>query len=78
MIIDNLLYKDEVYAIVGAVMDVHKELGSGFLESVYEEAYKTELRNQNIPFQSQVRPPVYYKGQPLYNEFIADYICNSQ
>ena len=71
----GLLYKDEVYAIMGAAIDVHKELGSGFLESVYESALQLELSSRKIPFRSQVRLPIYYKGQLLDKEFVADCIA---
>lgn len=69
---EDLLYKDEVYAIIGAAIEVHKELGNGFLERVYEEAFKIELAEKNIPYKTQVRLPVYYKGKPLPKEFIVD------
>lgn len=75
MEIEGLLYKDEVYAIIGAAIEVHKELGSGFLESVYESALKLELSARKIPFQSQVQLPIYYKGQLLDKEFVADCIA---
>ena len=70
----DLLYKEEVYNIVGAAIEVHKELGSGFLESVYEEAMVMESLERQIPFEIQVKIPVYYKSQKLKKEFIADYI----
>ncbi len=70
----DLLFKDEVYKIVGAAIEVHKELGNGFLESVYEEAMKIVSNERNIPFETQVRIPVYFKGNKLEKEFIADYI----
>ncbi len=70
----DLLYKEEVYAIVGAAMEVHKELGPGFLESVYEEAMVLESTQRQIPHKTQVRIPVHYKGQKLIGEFIADYV----
>jgi len=71
----ELLYKDEVYAIIGAAIEVHKELGNGFLESVYEEAMKLESIAKNIPHETQIKPPVYYKGILLEKTYIADYIA---
>lgn len=71
----ELLYKDEVYAIIGAAIEVHKELGNGFLESVYEEALSLEMTARRIPYQVQVRLPIFYKGNPLQKEFIADCIA---
>ena len=72
---DELIYKEETYAIIGAAIDVHRELGNGFLESVYEEALQIEMESRNIPFQTQVRLPITYKGKPLQKEFIADCIA---
>jgi GxxExxY protein len=46
----ELLYKDEAYAIVGAAMEAHKELGYGFLEGVYQEALECEFNLQHIPY----------------------------
>ena len=74
MLHEDLLYKDEVYAIIGAAIEVHKELGPGFLESVYEEAMVLESQARNIPCQTQVILPVHYKNQKLRKEFIADYV----
>jgi len=71
---DTLLYKDEVYNIIGAAIEVHKELGPGFLESVYEEAFCIESDDRDIPYENQVKLPVYYKNRKLSKEFIADYI----
>ena len=72
--INNLLYEKEVYEIIGAAIEVHKELGPGFLEAVYGEAMVVESNNRNIPFQTQVRLPIHYKGKKLVKEYIADYI----
>jgi GxxExxY protein len=63
-----------VYDIVGVAIEVHKELGPGFLESVYEEAMIIESKDRQVPCETQVKVPVYYKGQKLTKEFIADYI----
>ena len=70
----DLLYKEEVYDIIGAAIEVHKELGAGFLESVYEEAMVLESELRGIPHETQVRLDVYYKGKKLNKEFVADYI----
>jgi GxxExxY protein len=71
---NGLLYKEEVYNIIGAAIEVHKELGSGFLESVYEEAMVIESNERQIPCETQVKVPIYYKTRKLKKEFIADYI----
>jgi GxxExxY protein len=68
----ELIYKEEVYLIVGAAMEVYNELGTGFLESVYQEAMEIECRRRNIPFESQRRLSIRYKELTLQKEFIAD------
>jgi GxxExxY protein len=70
----KLLYKEEVFNIIGAAMEVHNVLGTGFLESVYEEAMIVESKRRGIPHEIQVKLPVYYKGEKLNKEFVADYI----
>jgi len=65
----------ETYAIIGAAMEVHTQLGSGFLESVYQEALTEELRLGAVPFESEVRLPILYKGRLLATVFRADLIC---
>jgi GxxExxY protein len=71
---EDLLYKEETYAIIGAAIEVHKELGAGFLESVYEEAMMIESELRDIPYKTQVHLPVHYKRRKLQKEFIADYV----
>lgn len=68
----NLIYKEEVYAIIGAAMDVHNELGVGFLEAVYQEALEVELASRSIPFSSQPLIPIHCKNQVLKKTYIAD------
>ena len=70
----DLLYKKEVYEIIGAAIEVHKELGSGFLESVYEETMFIESKKRKKPHETQVQIPIYYKGKKLNKKFIADYV----
>lgn len=72
---NNLLFKEEVYRIVGAAMEVYNELGSGFLESVYEEALIIEFGSRDIPFQNQVQLEIEYKGDVLTKKFRADFLC---
>ena len=65
----------ETYAVIGAAMTVHSELGSGFLEAVYQDALEKELQYQNIPFKREVKLPVYYRGEQLNSYYQADFIC---
>ena len=71
----ELLFKDEVFRIVGSAIEVYNELKSGFLESVYQEAMEIELRSRDIDFQAQVPLRISYKGQVLKKALIADLIC---
>ena len=75
---NNLLFKDEVYSVIGAAIDVHRELGPGFLEAVYQEAMEIELATRSVPFSAQVPLQVQYKGKPLEKEYIADLLCYDQ
>ncbi len=63
------------YAIIGAAMEVHAQLGCGFLEAVYQEAIEDELTARNIPFQRQVDLPIRYKGRMLTTLYRADLVC---
>ncbi len=63
------------YAVIGAAMEVHKQLGCGFLEPVYQEALAIEFSKRNIPFRREVRLPILYKGQLLTTVYCADFIC---
>ena len=74
----ELILKDEVYQIVGAALEVYWQLGRGFLEPVYQEALEMELRRRDIPFESQSRLTIQYKGEPLRKEYIADLMCFGQ
>jgi len=71
----ELLYKEEVYAIVGAAMDVYNDLGPGFLENVYQEAMGIELDSRKIPSRPSREIHIKYKGRELKKFYIADLIC---
>jgi len=74
----ELILKDEVYAIVGAAMEVSNELGAGFLEAVYQEALELELSMRQVPYQTQLPIKVIYKGHVLSKEYIPDLVCFEQ
>jgi len=63
------------YAIIGAAMEVNKQLGCGFLEPVYQEALTIELSNRNIPFRREVKLPVFYNQIRLNTLYRVDFIC---
>ena len=68
----ELLFKDEVYQVVGAAFAVMNELGSGYLEAVYQESMELELGFRSIPFERQEPIPVQYKGVTLKKSYCAD------
>ena len=65
----------QTYAIIGAAMEVYNELGSGFLEHVYQEALEREFKLREIPFQRQVELVIMNKGEPLKCTYKADFLC---
>jgi GxxExxY protein len=74
----ELILGDECYAVIGAAMEVHSQLGPGFLEAVYQESLEMELSSRRIPFEAQKTLTIVYKGRPLKKEYVADVICYGQ
>jgi GxxExxY protein len=71
----EILYKDESYRICSCIFEVNRKLGSGFLESVYQEALEIELKKAKIPFEARKTVRILYDGKPLKQFYIADIIC---
>ena len=63
------------YAIIGAAIEVHRRLGHGFLEPVYQEALAIELIDRDVPFSREVEISIQYKGRPLACGYRADFLC---
>lgn len=75
---EKILYKEECYEIQGAVFDVYREMGCGFLESVYQECIEKELARRHIPFLAQQELQLSYKGEVLKQTYKPDLICYKQ
>lgn len=71
----NLLYEDEVFRIRGAVFEVYKEMGPGFLEAVYQECLEREFALAQVPFAAHCALNLTYKGQSLTQIYKPDIIC---
>ena len=72
---EKFLYKEESYNIRGAMMAVHRELGSGFLERVYQDALEYEFKERGIPYEREKKIQIMYKGKPLGEPYRADFVC---
>lgn len=72
---EKILFKEECYAIQGAVFEVYREMGCGFLEPVYQECLYKELLSRSISFLSQVELSISYKGEKLTQTYRPDFIC---
>ncbi|MBF0407778.1 MAG: GxxExxY protein [Candidatus Riflebacteria bacterium] len=77
MVVDSTIRDEQTYAIIGAAMAVHRELGYGFLEAVYQEAMEIEFQARNIPYERETELPVLYHGVTLKTYYKADFVCYS-
>lgn len=72
---DKILYKEESFNIVGAAIEVHKVLGCGFTEPVYQDAFEQELKMRKIPYEREKVFNINYKGSVLDKTFRVDFVC---
>lgn len=70
----NLIYKEEAYKIIGKCIEVHNNLGAGFLEIVYKDALELEFRKAGIEYEREKKYEVNYKGVILPHKFYADFV----
>jgi len=70
----EIIHKEESFKIIGICMEVHNNLGKGFLEIVYKDALEYELRKNKIPFEREKEYPVKYKDVILPHKFYADFV----
>jgi GxxExxY protein len=70
----NIIHKEESYKIIGICIEVHNNLGAGFLEIVYKDALEYEFRKENIPYEREKQYEVNYKGKILPHKFYADFV----
>ncbi|MBL6986108.1 MAG: GxxExxY protein [Methylobacter sp.] len=73
---DEFWFREECYQIQGAVFDVYREMGCGFLEAVYQECLEKELSKRRIPFVAHQELKLCYKGEPLQQSYIPDFVCH--
>ena len=71
---DSNIRDPQTYAIIGAAIAVHRELGNGFLEAVYQAALEKEFQTQSIPYEREKHLPVYYRGSEIAH-YQADFLC---
>lgn len=71
----KLLFEKESYAIRGAIYEVYRQMGAGFLEAVYQECLEKELATRSIPFVSQPQIDLYYKNEKLNQFYKPDFVC---
>lgn len=75
LIRDDILYPDERYQILGAVMAVYNEMGNGFVEQVYQDALELEFKARGIPYRREQLIHIQYKGNPIAHFYKADFVC---
>lgn len=75
---EEYIFKDESYKIIGILFEVHKNLGKGFSEIVYKDAIEYEFQEQNIPYEREKEFAVNYKNTTLKHKFYADFVIEDK
>jgi len=75
---EKILFKEECYEIQGAIFDVYREMGCGFLEAVYQECLEKEFIRRNLLFVAQPELLLKYRGETLRQIYKPDFICHNQ
>ena len=74
----KLLYKEESYKIIGACMEVHKELGKGFSEIIYGDALEIEFKKNNIIYSREKGYKITYKNNILPHHYFVDFVIHDK
>ena len=72
---EKIIYESECYQIQGAIFEVYKEMGSGFLEAVYQKCLERELNQRQIPYEAKHEINLSYKNEPLDLTYVPDFVC---
>lgn len=72
---NKIVFKEESYQIQGAIFEVYREMGPGFLESVYQECLAMEFSQRQVPFRAQPPLSLHYKNNPLEQKYCPDFVC---
>ncbi|QOR73668.1 GxxExxY protein [Cruoricaptor ignavus] len=72
---DKIIFPEESYRIIGICMNIHSQMGSGFLEAVYSEILEKEFLKNQIPYKKEVPLDLYYNGEKLTKKYRADFLC---
>jgi len=72
---DEFLYKEEAFLIRGAIFEVYRAMGAGFLEGVYQECLAIEFTRRGVAFEALKPLKLTYAGQLLRQSYVADFVC---
>jgi GxxExxY protein len=71
----DIIYREESFKIIGACMEVHKELGNGFLEAVYQEALEIVFQESQLPYEREKELSIQFRSHTLKKKYAVDFVC---